>query len=59
MQDLGKILAKEQNEDGASFEIGSEKVLADLKPVDSISVDGVCLTLAEKMKGEIRLEFAI
>ncbi len=59
IQDLGKILAKEQNEDGASFEIGSEKVLADLKPGDSISVDGVCLTVAEKMKGAIRLELAL
>ena len=59
IQDLGKILAKEQNEDGASFEIGSGKVLADLKPGDSISVDGVCLTVAEKMKGAIRLELAL
>ena len=59
IQDLGKILAKEQSEDGASFEIGSEKVLADLKPGDSISVDGVCLTVAEKMKGAIRLELAL
>ncbi len=58
IQDLGKILAKEQSEDGASFEIGSEKVLADLKPGDSISVDGVCLTVAEKKKGAIRLELA-
>ena len=59
IQDLGKILAKEQSEDGASFEIGSEKVLADLEPGDSISVDGVCLTVAEKKKGSIRLELAL
>ena len=56
VQDMGTILAKEQSEDGASFEIGSGKVLADLKPGDSISVDGVCLTVAEKKKGVIRLE---
>ena len=58
VQDMGKILAKEQSEDGASFEIGSGKVAADLKPGDSISVDGVCLTVAEKKKGVIRLELA-
>ncbi len=58
VQDMGKILAMEQSEDGASFEIGSGKVLADLKPGDSISVDGVCLTVAEKKKGAIRLELA-
>jgi len=58
VQDMGKILAKEQSEDGASFEIGSGKVLADLKPGDSINVDGVCLTVAEKKKGVIRLELA-
>ena len=58
VQDMGKILAKEQSEGGASFEIGSGKVLADLKPGDSISVDGVCLTVAEKRKGAIRLELA-
>jgi riboflavin synthase len=58
VQDMGKILAKEQSEDGASFEIGSGKVLDDLKPGDSISVDGVCLTVADKKKGAIRLELA-
>ena len=58
VQDMGKILAKEQSEDGASFEIGSGKVLKDLKPGDSISVDGVCLTVAEKKEGAIRLELA-
>jgi len=56
VQDIGEILAKEQSEDGASFEIGSGKVLKDLKPGDSISVDGVCLTVAQKKKGAIRLE---
>ena len=58
VQAMGEILAKEQSEDGASFEIGSGKVLADLKPGDSISVDGVCLTVAEKKKRAIRLELA-
>ncbi len=58
VQDMGEILAKEQSEDGASFEIGSGKVLVDLKPGDRISVDGVCLTVAEKKKGAIRLELA-
>jgi riboflavin synthase len=58
VQDTGEILAKEQSEDGASFEIGSGKVLKDLKPGDSISVDGVCLTVAQKKKGAIRLELA-
>jgi len=56
--EMGKILSKEQSEDGASFEIGSGKVLDDLKPGDSISVDGVCLTVADKKKGAIRLELA-
>jgi len=56
--EMGKILTKEQSEDGASFEIGSGKVLDDLKPGDSISVDGVCLTVADKKKGAIRLELA-
>jgi riboflavin synthase len=58
VQDMGEILAKEQSEDGASFEIGSGKVLVDLKPGDSISVDGVCLTVVEKKKGVIRLDLA-
>ena len=58
VQVMGKILAEEQSEDGASFEIGAAEILADLKLGDSVSVDGVCLTVAEKKKGAIRLELA-
>ncbi len=58
VQDMGKILAKEQSEDGATFEIGSGKLLDDLNPGDSISVDGVCLTVVDRKKGAIRLELA-
>ena len=41
IQETGKILAKEQNPGGATFEVSVGTLLSDLKLGDSISIDGV------------------
>jgi len=56
IQETGEILAKEQNPDGASFEVGVGDLLSDLKMGGSISIDGVCLTVAEEKNHSIVLE---
>ncbi len=56
VQQTGEILSAEHSADGATFEIGGVQLLADLKRGDSISVDGVCLTVSKKKKGAITVE---
>ncbi|MCZ6877393.1 MAG: riboflavin synthase [Acidobacteria bacterium] len=56
VQETGEILSEEHSADGAKFEIGSVQLLGDLKRGDSISVDGVCLTVSKKRKGAITVE---
>lgn len=56
VQGTGEILAKEQTSQGATFEISVGELLPDLKLGDSISIDGVCLTVSEKKKQSITLE---
>ncbi len=56
VQETGEILSEEHSADGATFEIGGVQLLGDLKRGDSISVDGVCLTVSKKKKGAITVE---
>ena len=56
VQETGEILSEEHSADGAKFEIGAVQLLGDLKRGDSISVDGVCLTVSKKRKGAITVE---
>ena len=56
IQETGKILAKAQNPSGAIFEVSVGGLLSDLRLGDSISIDGVCLTVAEEKDQSIVLE---
>ena len=56
VQETGEILAKEQGPNGATFEIRVGGLLSELKLGDSISIDGVCLTVAEKKEQSVALE---
>ena len=44
----GKLLDKQQGRDGVILQVRSQSVLKKLEPGDSVSVDGVCLTVSEK-----------
>jgi len=56
VRERGEILSEEHSAAGAKFEIGAAQLLGDLKRGDSISVDGVCLTVSKKRKGAITVE---
>jgi riboflavin synthase len=56
IQETGEILAKQQNSNGATFEIRVGDLLPRLNLGDSISIDGVCLTVAEKNSQSVVLE---
>ncbi|MEE2840037.1 MAG: riboflavin synthase [Acidobacteriota bacterium] len=56
IQETGKILAKAQNPSGVIFEVNVGSLLSDLELGDSISIDGVCLTVAEEKDQSIVLE---
>lgn len=45
VREQGRIVARRQTEAGAVLEIESRSVGAELRPGDSVSVDGVCLTV--------------
>ena len=46
VQETGEILAKRQSAQGATLEIGGQQMGASLKTGDSVSIDGVCLTVS-------------
>lgn len=56
VQEKAEIVAKEEKSGGAALEIGSRKLLPNFKPGDSVSVDGVCLTLSEKKEKSFTVE---
>lgn len=56
IQETGEILVKEQSEAGSVLEVAAKKLLPDLKVGDSISVDGVCLTVREKKRRSFTAE---
>jgi riboflavin synthase len=47
IEELGKVVAIEQQQDAIRLTIGCDKVLSDLKRGDSISCSGTCLTAIE------------
>ena len=47
IEELGKVLAIDQQQDAIRLTIGAEKVLSDLGRGDSISCSGTCLTAIE------------
>ena len=48
VQERGEILSKTQTGSGADLQIKCEQLLPDLRSGDSVSIDGVCLTVTEK-----------
>ena len=55
VREKGKILAKRQTEQGAEFEISCGQLLENLELGDSISVDGVCLTVSGRSPASFRV----
>ena len=47
IEEIGAIEAVAASADGRHFTISARRILEDLKPDDSVSVDGVCLTATE------------
>ncbi len=45
IEEIGEVLAVEKMPDGVRITVGARKVLDDLKPDDSISIDGACQTV--------------
>ena len=56
VREMGEIITKHQSSNGANFEVSVGDLLAELNLGDSISVNGVCLTVAEKKTQSIHLE---
>ena len=48
VQERGEILSKTQTDSGADLQIKCHQLLPDLRSGDSVSIDGVCLTVTEK-----------
>ena len=55
VQGTGKILTENLSPEGATFEISVGGLLAQLELGHSISIDGVCLTVAEKKEQSVSL----
>lgn len=55
VQGTGEILAKEQSSGGSTLKIGVGDLLSELRLGDSISIDGVCLTVAQKQEESVTL----
>ncbi len=57
IEEIGTIKEINGSSAGArKFRIGCRKVLEDLSIGDSLSVNGVCLTIVDKIKGEVDVE---
>ena len=56
VREMVEIITKHQSSNGANFEVSVGDLLAELNLGDSISVNGVCLTVAEKKTQSIHLE---
>lgn len=56
VKESAAIIVKNESPDGLLFEIQPEKLEVDLKLGDSISVDGVCLTITELKKNSFMVE---
>ena len=56
VREMGEIVGKEQSAAGATLKISCRKIFSRLKLGDSVSVDGVCLTVSEKGSGILQLE---
>ena len=56
VEETGKLVDKIATGDGYQLVISAEKVLDDLKIGDSISVNGVCLTVVKREKNNFSLD---
>ena len=56
VEELGKIQKIETRSSGMRFSISAKLVMDDLKIGDSISINGVCLTVTEKKEKEFSLD---
>ena len=54
IEELGKIQEIETRSSGMRFTISAKLVMDDLNIGDSISINGVCLTVTEKKEKEFR-----
>ncbi len=48
IEEIGEVIAAESNTGGLRFTVRAEKIAPELKPGDSIAVDGVCQTVVER-----------
>ena len=48
IQERGEVLSKVKTKDGVDLQIKCEQLLSDLRNGDSVSIDGVCLTVTTK-----------
>ncbi|MEE8348370.1 MAG: riboflavin synthase [Acidobacteriota bacterium] len=55
VQETGRILTEDLSPEGATFEISVGDLLSQLELGHSISIDGVCLTVAEKKEQSVSL----
>lgn len=55
VREKGEILATRQTDQGAEFEISCRELLETLRRGDSVSVDGVCLTVSERESHSFRV----
>ena len=56
VEEVGVIEAATDVGNGRELVVGAEKVLEDLKPSDSISVDGVCQTVVSLDRSSFRVQ---
>ena len=52
IEEMGRLLSREGGGSSHRFVIGANRIIEDLSPGDSISVDGVCLTVERIGKGD-------
>ena len=55
IQEIGVVDIKKGSKDSFRFIIRAEKIPENIAPGDSISVDGVCLTVEDKGKNEFKV----
>jgi riboflavin synthase len=56
VETVGRVAAVTSSANGRAFEISASEIMADVRPGDSISVDGICLTVAEISGDRFRVQ---
>lgn len=56
IEELGKVKTIEQNLQSAKIIISAKKIISGLKPGDSVSVNGVCLTVVAHRRKEFEVD---